>query len=282
MPAYNVPVSMLAFSGSGAFPVSGSGRRAGGVTQAGSTPEVSPSTPGPFPRVEREEVLSNRVARMLLERVLLGELPPGAELPSERELSEQFGVSRTVVREAIRSLSGKGVIDKRNGRKARIGRVSHSQAVESMQLFIRGRQQVPGGLPYAKVHEVRRMLEMTVVELAATRATPEDVRRLGKMYEQMRVAGDDLARLPQLDVEFHRAIAEMSGNELFVIMLDSIGGVLTEIREQTLGIPGRPASALAYHQAILAAIEQGDPEAARSAMEDHLNESARVWAGRDS
>jgi DNA-binding FadR family transcriptional regulator len=251
------------------------------VVQTDSTENSGPSTPGPFPRVEREEVLSNQVARMLLERVLIGELPPGAELPSERELSDQFGVSRTVVREAIRSLTGKGVIDKRNGRKARIGRVSHGQAVESMQLFIRGRQQVPGAMPYAKVHEVRRMLELTVVELAAARATPDDVQRLQDVYEQMRLADDDLDQLPQLDVDFHRLIAEMSGNELFVIMLDSIGGVLTEIREQTLGIPGRPASALRYHQAILAAIEQGDAAAARGAMEDHLTESALVWVKRD-
>jgi DNA-binding FadR family transcriptional regulator len=57
----------------------------------------------------------------------------------------------------------------------------------------------------------------------------------------------DLQALSLLDVEFHRVIAEMSGNELFVIMLDSIGGVLTEIRDRTLGIPGRPSSALEYH-----------------------------------
>jgi DNA-binding FadR family transcriptional regulator len=244
------------------------------------------TAPEPFPRVEREEVLPNRVASMLLERVLLGELVPGEELPSERELSDQFGVSRTVVREAIRSLTGKGVIEKQGGRKARIGRVSRNQVVESMQLFIRGRQQIPGGMPYAKVHEVRRMLELTVVGLAAERATPADVRRLASVHEQMRRAvadpqARDLQALSLLDVEFHRVIAEMSGNELFVIMLDSIGGVLTEIREQTLGIPGRPSSALVYHGSILEAIERGDAAAARSAMEEHLTEAAQVWAGRD-
>lgn len=239
-----------------------------------------PGPPEPFPRMEREEVLSNRVAAMLLERVLVGELQPGEELPSERELCQQLGVSRTVVREAIRSLTGKGVIEKQAGRKARIGSVSHDQVVESMQLFIRGRQQIPGGLPYSKVNEVRRMLEMTVVGLAASRATAADLQRLRRVYEQMRLADGDLARLPQLDVTFHRLIAEMSGNELFVVMLDSIGGVLTEIRERTLGLPGRPASALRYHQRILEAIEAGDSAAAREAMDDHLTESATVWASQ--
>jgi GntR family transcriptional regulator, transcriptional repressor for pyruvate dehydrogenase complex len=223
---------------------------------------------------------------MLLERVLLGELVPGEELPSERELSDQFGVSRTVVREAIRSLTGKGVIEKQGGRKARIGRVSQNQVVESMQLFIRGRQQVAGGMPYAKVHEVRRMLELTVVGLAAERATAADLRRLSSVHEQMRLTADDpqprdLQALSLLDVEFHRVIAEMSGNELFVIMLDSIGGVLTEIREQTLGIPGQPSSALLHHGSILAAMQRRDAGAARAAMEEHLTEAARVWADRD-
>jgi DNA-binding FadR family transcriptional regulator len=258
----------------------------GPAAAPGQETEASVAAPEPFPRVEREDVLSNRVARMLLERVLVGELAPGAELPSERDLSDQFGVSRTVVREAIRSLTGKGVIEKRNGRKARIGRVSRHQVVESMQLFIRGRQQVPGGMPYGKVHEVRAMLELTVVELAAQRATKPELQRLRRVHDQMRLAdaqgAEQLDALALLDVEFHRLIAEMSANELFVIMLDSIGGVLTEIREQTLGIPGRPASAMGYHETILAALEQGDADAARQAMEDHLTESALVWADRIS
>jgi GntR family transcriptional regulator, transcriptional repressor for pyruvate dehydrogenase complex len=101
----------------------------------------------------------------------------------------------------------------------------------------------------------------------------------------MRLAAEDpqardLQALSLLDVEFHRVIAEISGNELFVIMLDSIGGVLTEIREQTLGMPGRPSSALQFHGSILEAIERGDAAAARRAMEEHLTEAARVWADR--
>lgn len=237
----------------------------------------------PFPRVEREDVLSNRVAQMLLERVLLGELAPGQELPSERDLSEQFGVSRTVIREAIRSLAGKGVITARSGRRARIGVVGRDQVVESMQLFIRGRRHDPGQMmSYTKIHEVRRMLELTMVELAAQRAQPADIKRLRRAYKEMRLAVDDPEGLPLLDVAFHRAIAEICGNELFLMMLDSIGGILTEIRERTLGLPGRPASALRYHRAILEAIADKDPVAARQAMEDHLTESALVWAQHDT
>jgi GntR family transcriptional repressor for pyruvate dehydrogenase complex len=224
------------------------------------------------------DVLSNRVAGTLLERVLLGDLLPGEELPSERDLSDQFGVSRTVVREAIRSLTGKGVIEARNGKKARIGLVGRDQVVESMQLFLRGRRSGHSALPYSKVHEVRRMLELTVVELAAVRRSDHELALLRRAYEEMCGCKEDLRSLSVLDVEFHRLVAEMSGNELFVVMLDSISGVLTEIRERTLGMPGRPDSAVRYHGSILEAVSAQDPAAARAAMEEHLNDSAQVWA----
>ncbi len=243
-------------------------------TPPGDTPEAV----DPFSQVERQDALANRVARILLERVLDGQLRPGQQLPSEHDLSEQFGVSRTVVREAIRSLVGKGVVEAHSGRKARIGLVGRDHVVESMHLFIRGLQRVPGELPYSKVHEVRQMIELTVVELAAKRASEPQLRQLRRTFDAMLGAENEVAALSRLDVQFHRLIAEMTGNELFLIMLDSIGSILTEIREKTLGIPGRAASAMSYHEAILTALESRDAKAARRAMKDHLTESADVWA----
>jgi GntR family transcriptional regulator, transcriptional repressor for pyruvate dehydrogenase complex len=251
------------------------------VSKSEASPALLPGAATAFPRFEREDALSDRVASMLLERVMLGELRPGEELPSERDLSEQLGVSRTVVREAIRSLTGKGVIEARVGRKARIGRVGRDQVVESMRLFISGRRVESGGLPYAKVHEVRCMLEVTVAGLAAERATPDDVERLRRAFEEMCAAKGDVKTLAHFDVEFHRILAEMSGNELFLVMLDSIGPVLTEIRERTMGQPGHYSSAVKHHGAILKAIESRDADAARKAMEQHLAESAQIWKDED-
>jgi DNA-binding FadR family transcriptional regulator len=190
----------------------------------------TPTTAARYSPVERGDVLSNRVAQVLIQRVLDGELRPGQQLPSEQDLCDQFGVSRTVIREAIRSLAGRGVIDVRSGRKARVGLVGRGHVVESMQLFIRGLQVTPDDLPYSKVHEVRQMIELTMVELAAERARKPDLERLRRTFDDMRHATADVAALSHHDVEFHRLIADMTGNELFGIMLDSIGGVLTEIR----------------------------------------------------
>lgn len=248
------------------------------MSDLGSAAASTPATAARYSPVRREDVLTNRVARVLLERVLDGELHPGQQLPSEQDLCDQFGVSRTVIREAIRSLAGRGVIDVCSGRRARVGLVGREHVAESMQLFIRGLQRTPGDLPYSKVHEVRQMIELTMVELAAERASKPHLERLRRTLEDMRQATGDIAALSRHDVEFHRLIADMAGNELFGIMLDSIGGVLTEIREKTLGIPGRAASVFSYHEAILTALESGDRAAARRAMRKHLRESARVWA----
>src|ERR1044072_4366305 len=98
------------------------------------------------------------------------DLKPGDALPSERELGEQFGVSRTVIREAVRALAAKGVIDVRTGSGLRVAACGAATVSESMSLFMRGRST----LDYPKVHEVRAMLEVEVAGLAAERASRED------------------------------------------------------------------------------------------------------------
>src|SRR3989442_2687911 len=127
-----------------------------------------------FPRVTREPRLSDKVAELLLETILSPDLQPGDRLPSERELGEQFGVSRTVIREAVRALAAKGVIDVRTGSGLRVAAVDSATVSESMSLFMRGSTT----LDYPKVHEVRAMLEVEIAGLAAERASREDLAEL--------------------------------------------------------------------------------------------------------
>src|SRR5262245_60536471 len=108
-----------------------------------------------FEQVSREPRLSDKVADMMLNTILTRQLKPGERLPSERELGEQFGVSRTVVREAVRVLAAKGLIDVRSGRGLRVAAVNATAVSESMSLFLRG-----STLDYPKVHEIRTMLEV--------------------------------------------------------------------------------------------------------------------------
>jgi GntR family transcriptional repressor for pyruvate dehydrogenase complex len=234
-----------------------------------------------FRRVERDIGLTDRVANQLLEMITAQQIKPGDRLPPEREIGEALGVSRTVVREAIRALSGKGVVSIRSGSGVVVTALEDESVSESMRLLIqtRGGYTDDGPFSYEKIHEVREMLEVRAAVAAAERATPADIRELRQAYEAL-VEADSAELASVRDVEFHRTIARVTHNELYTIMLDSIGPLLLKIREETLGKRARRRDALSYHKRILDAIERGDPQGAEVAMSDHLQDSANVWRSR--
>ena len=135
---------------------------------------------------------------MMLKTILSERLNVGDRLPSERELGEQFGVSRTVVREAVRALAAKGVIEVRTGSGLRVAAVDAAAVRESMSLFLHGI-----GLDFEKVHEVRSLLEVHLAGLAAERASDDDIAQLRETHKRMSAAADvEAASL--IDLEFHR------------------------------------------------------------------------------
>jgi GntR family transcriptional repressor for pyruvate dehydrogenase complex len=178
-----------------------------------------------------------------------------------------------VIREAVRALAAKGVIEVRTGSGLRVAAVDAAAVTESMKLFLRGHE----GVDYVQVHEVRTMLEIQIAGLAAERATDEDVAHLTETCERMAEALDDAEVASRHDVDFHRAIAEATHNPLYVIMLDSIGDVMLEIRRATIGIPGRPLKGVKAHRSILARIAAHDAGGARDAMREHLRDSWKIW-----
>ncbi len=214
------------------------------------------------------------MADLLLETIVARRLTPGERLPSERELGEQFGVSRTVVREAVRALAAKGVIDVRTGSGLRVSAVDRSTVSESMSLFLRA----SSTLDYPKVHEVRSMLEVEVAGLAAQRASDEDVAEMRRIAEGME-AEADVEAAARHDVEFHRAIARATHNELHLLLLDSIGDALIEIRRENLAA-GSVDDTHESHRRILDGIAAHDADAARSAMREHLENVEDYWRRR--
>jgi GntR family transcriptional repressor for pyruvate dehydrogenase complex len=235
----------------------------------GSDAESTP--PALFGQVNRERRLSDKVADMMLETILSDRLQVGDRLPSERELGEQFGVSRTVVREAVRALVTKGVIEVRSGSGLRVAAVDANAVSESMSLFIRG-----GTLDFEKVHEVRTVLEVHLAGLAAERATEEDVAQLREIQGRMRRETSDVEAAARDDLEFHRGIARATHNDLFLLLMDSIGSSLIDIRRENLGSGSAPMT-LSQHEAIQELIAMHDPEGARAAMRAHLDGVASFW-----
>ena len=238
------------------------------------------SSPLPFRSVARTPSLSDKVAEQLTEAIVSKQIRAGERLPSERELGDQFKVSRTVVREAVRSLSARGLVRVTSGRGVEVSEFGTGGVAASMSLLVRGHE----GLDYGKVNEVRTAVEVQVAGLAAQRAQPQDMERLRQICDdhQRSLEKGDLASASELDFQFHRELTRSADNELLLAMLDSIAEVLREVRYQSMTEPHVGEDGLRAHRRILKCLSARKPQAARDAMAEHLAEAERVWRGEKS
>lgn len=215
--------------------------------------------------------LYEQIVDQIENAVLTGALKPGDQLPPERELAQQFGVSRTAVREAIKALREKGLVEAYPGRgtfvtdgtaqtvRDSLGRVARfGQAEGSSQLV-----------------EVREILEPEIAARAAARAEPKHLQALREAIAAMDAARDNAEAFIEADLDFHLALAEAAGNPIILTLIDSIVGLLREQRTRIFFVPGGPERGQAHHKRILDAVERRDPEAARQAMRAHLEQVRR-------
>jgi GntR family transcriptional repressor for pyruvate dehydrogenase complex len=223
-------------------------------------------------QVPREDRLADKVADLLTRAVLSGQLVPGDRLPPERVLGERLGVSRTVVREAIRSLAAKGLVEVRSGSGSVIARVGAASVTETVQLFIKG-----AAVDVDDIDEVREMLEVQVAGLAAERATDDDLRALRAALRGMATAVHDHREYAARYAEFHRCLAATTRNALYAVMLDSIGETTMTLRRGMLSLRGESRATLHSHERILECIVARDGEGARREMRLHLAELRRIW-----
>ena len=236
------------------------------------------SEPQRFEVLAREATLSTRVVSQLEAMIVGSELLPGDRLPPERELARQFGVSRTVVREAVTHLSAKSLLEAAPGGGALVKLPDTRDVSQGMTLLLRaGEREVPG----AQVQEVRRMLETEIAGLAATRRTDADIVKLRELLDEMArlIENRDEASREALvsnDVGFHAALAAATQNPLFVVLLNSVADIMMEVRRLGLRVEDSRLGALEHHRAIFAAVEAGEESGAREAMGAHLAESEAV------
>ncbi len=147
-------------------------------------------------------------------------MQPGDRLPTEAELATEFGLSRTSVREAMRFLVARGVVDIRAGSGAVVAAIDAESASESLALFLERRP----ASDYHAIHEVREVLEMRAARCAASRASTGDVKRLAEVHAAMLplADGSDWDALSRADIDFHAKIAAASGNEILWTLLDAL------------------------------------------------------------
>jgi len=221
----------------------------------------------------RRERLYKQVADQIQELIVAESLKPGDKLPSERELAERLGLSRTVVREAIHTLSIRGLVHVKPGCGAYVRQLRPEDAAASMELLLKLRQ-TPRSLE--NLYELRRMLETEIAALAAERATEDDLRALEEAVAGMEQHADDLERYAESDLAFHAALAAATQNGLFCALLDSIGHLWREIIRISLDAPGALRDGVRYHRQILACVQARDVEGARRVMLEHVRHSQHL------
>ena len=210
--------------------------------------------------------LYEQIVQQIEESIEKGELTAGSQLPPERDLAKQFGVSRTAVREAIKALQEKGLVDAFPGRGTFVTNGAPSAMRRSLDRIVNSGEEE--GRAY--LVEVRDMLEPEIAALAAVRADEENLATMREAVKTMDNAAWDSDVYIEADLDFHLALAEAAGNPIVLSLIDSIVGLLREQRLRIFRVEGGPNRGQQHHRRILDAIQRHDPQAARNAMQAHL------------
>jgi len=226
-----------------------------------------------FQAVARSSTLTKLIINQIESMITERHIRPGDRLPSERELALQFNVSRTVIREAVAALSAKSLLEPQPNGGPIVRTPSAETVSQSLAMYLNK------GLlefDYAKIHEVRRLLEVEIASLAASRRTEADLTYLEANIQNTMVASLDRHEFAGNDMEFHTGLARASQNELFVLLMDSMAKVLFRVRATGYDVPGTAQRAYAHHKAILEAVKSSDAAAASEAMTAHLLEAEQT------
>jgi GntR family transcriptional repressor for pyruvate dehydrogenase complex len=193
-----------------------------------------------------------------IERLILaGELPPGAKLPPERELATTLGISRASIRDALRDLEMRGLLERTPDRPSSwVGRALL-------------RELDPRTRDLLEVMEVRSIIEPPMTARAALRATAREIARLQQLVESMSPELDAEEYAP-LDLAFHQAIARCTHNQLLARVLEAVNPMTAVSRSDRLQSPERRVASIAGHRRILEALRAHDPEAASAAAAEHV------------
>lgn len=210
--------------------------------------------------------LAQRIAQQIEDMIANDQLKPGDRLPAERELAGLLGVSRPSVREAVRSLAAQGRLSVQHGRGVFVEEPSRQRLRQ--ELF---RQQAD----FDEMFAMREVLEVPAAGWAAERATPVEIDAIRSAFDVLNKAAEqrpvDWQELQRLDAMFHEAVVLAAGNRF----MEKIVGVLNEIMmagmETTLRLPGRLEKSASDHARLLAAVVEGDAEAARIAVREHIH-----------
>ena len=217
-----------------------------------------------FKPIKKSKVYEEIVAK-IKDMVGKGRFKSGDQLPVERELAEVFRVSRSSVREALRSLESQGFIESRQGDGTYIARQPVESLVRPLASVISTEKD-----DQMELFEMRRMIEPDLAYLAAERATEEEIAMMEKVLDLQEEKISRGESGTDVDKNFHYIMARAAKNKAILRITDNVIDLLAESREQYLQVEGRPQKSILRHREVLDAIRAGDPERAEKCMLEHL------------
>lgn len=216
----------------------------------------------------RSSKVYEQIAEQIEQLILSGKLRNGDRLPTEHELAEQFQASRTAVREAMKTLAQKGLVDMRPGR----GTLVIDGTSQAMRLSLGLMMKVKPAACSANLVEVREILEPEIAALAAERATAEHIAALQEAVAMMDAHLGAADTYITADDDFHRTLARATQNDLILTFVDSIVDLLSEQRKHIFSVSGGASRGQMHHKLLLETIQCHNSEAAREAMRAHLQQ----------
>lgn len=222
-------------------------------------------------RVVRKARRYQQVAEQIERLILKGVLKPGDLLPPERDLAQKFGVGRSSIRDAIRTLEVMGILEPLQGHGTVVREVSADALVVPLaSVLMRKREMI------AELVDVRRMIEPALAARAALNASEEELAHLADILaRQERKMRRGESTIDE-DSEFHYAIALAARNSVVLKVVDLLMDLLRESRTRSLQVPGRLERSVAGHRRILRALRRRDPNAAEAAVRKHLKEIEEI------
>lgn len=209
--------------------------------------------------------LYEEIVKQLQELIRKGDLKPGDKLPPERELATQLNVSRTAIREALRSLELMGFIESKVGGGTFVKKVTLDNIIDPFSTILSQDKKL-----IMELIEVRMLLEAEIAKLAARRINDEKAALLEKAIELMEKEVAEGGIGLEGENAFHNTLAEAADNSAMMKILNMCGDLLSSTREATLKIPGQPQKSIIDHRKIYEAVRNGDERKAKALMKEHL------------
>lgn len=222
---------------------------------------------------EKNGTTAEEVVTRLREMIHRGELHSGDRLPPERDLAKLLGVSRPTLRAGIRSLSTVGILQSRQGAGTFVAEAEESPTLDSSPLRMLSALH---GFTSDEMFEARLALEMSIAGLAAQRATSEQMTLMAEEVAGMFASLDEPEQYLVHDMQFHQTIAAASNNRILTALMNMVATILFDTRSKTVKRAKDLKESAEQHRNIYRAMRERDPEAARTAMHDHLIETQKA------